>query len=117
MNDFRHMWDFVVIDGVNFSNCNRIHPLMQKNVQRVLSTLKTDPNIQKVIVFGSSLEFRCSSQSDLDLYIEKKNAQQPFLQEPEADCTLDIVTNLPSESRLYQEICRKGLLVWENKNV
>lgn len=75
MNHFQSMWDFPVKDGVCFTHCNRVHPLMQERVQRLLEDLKQDENIQKIVLFGSSLQFRCSSYSDIDLYIEKKGSQ------------------------------------------
>jgi len=117
MNNFKMMWDFDVLDGINFAHCNRVHPLMQKNVARLIDSLKDDPNIVKIVIFGSALEFRCSSQSDLDVYLEKKDAQKPLLREPDVDCELDIVSNLPYESRLYHEIDEKGLIVWEAEHV
>ncbi|MCD8134123.1 MAG: hypothetical protein LUE19_09785 [Clostridiales bacterium] len=71
MNDFKNMWDFPLVDGVAFSDANRIHPLMQKRVDTLIRALSKDRNIRRVILFGSSLEFRCDSRSDIDLYIEK----------------------------------------------
>ena len=59
MNNFSAMWDF---------------PIMQKRVERLLDALKKDSNVVRVVLFGSSLEFRCSSQSDIDLYIEKRSS-------------------------------------------
>lgn len=112
MNDFRNMWDFDVMENIDFPNCNRVHPLMQRRVQRLLEILKQDENIDRVVIFGSALEFRCSSYSDLDVYIEKKNPDLPLREEPELDCEVDIITNPGFGSRLYQEIDRTGLLVF-----
>lgn len=70
MNNFQEMWDFDVREGVDFLHCNRVHPLMQTRVQNLLKELKQDKNINKIVLFGSSLEFRCSSYSDIDLYKE-----------------------------------------------
>lgn len=113
MNNFQEMWDFPVKEGICFKHCNRVHPLMQERVQQVLEQLKKDENIQKIVLFGSSLEFRCSSYSDLDLYIEKKNPGIPLKQEPVLDCELDLIMDLGHENRLYSEIDRTGLLLFE----
>ncbi|MCM1134745.1 MAG: nucleotidyltransferase domain-containing protein [Clostridium sp.] len=113
MNDFRNMWDFEVKDGVNFPHANRVHPLMQKRVQKLLELLSADGNIKKIVLFGSSLEFRCGSGSDIDVYIEKFDAALPLKQEPTLDCEVDIVSNISHESRLYLEIDKKGLLLYE----
>lgn len=119
MNHFDNMWDFEIKKGVSFCHANRVHPLMQERVQKVLDTLACDENIKKIVLFGSSLEFRCSSVSDLDLYIEKYNKTLPLKKEPILDCEIDIVTNLNPDSRLYAEIDRTGLLLFEGdeKNV
>ena len=29
-----NLWDFEILDGVSFMNCNRIHPLKQKEIQK-----------------------------------------------------------------------------------
>lgn len=116
MNDFKHMWDFEVMDGVDFPNSNRVHPLMQKRVQKLLEILKKDNNIVKIVLFGSALEFRCSSYSDIDVYIEKKDRSQSLLEEPIMDCEIDIVANLDKSSKLYQEIEKKGLLLLDRSS-
>lgn len=116
MNNFKAMWDFEVKEGVDFLHCNRVHPLMQGRVQKILQELQQDSNIQKIVLFGSSLEFRCSSYSDIDLYIEKKDSSLPLQKEPDIDCELDIIMNLNHDNRLYKEIDRTGLLLFERGN-
>lgn len=111
------MWDFPVMDGISFQDANRVHPLMQGRVEKLLHALVKDSNIRRVVLFGSSLEFRCSSFSDIDLYIEKYDLDKKLEYIPELDCEVDIVTNLPPQNRLFLEIERTGLLLferWEN---
>ena len=98
------MWDFPVMDGVDFQDANRVHPLMQKRVERLIREFAKDPNIRKVILFGSSLEFRCNSASDIDLYIEKYDSDKKLI---------DLISNLSPASRLYKEIEQTGLLLYE----
>lgn len=57
MNDFEAMWKFPVKEGVDFMYCTHVHPLMQNRVQKILTELKKDRNIQKIVLFGISLEF------------------------------------------------------------
>ena len=99
------MWDFPVMDGVTFPNANRIHPLMQHR----------DQNVHRLILYGSSLEFHCNSASDIDLYIEKYDPDKKLAFFPDLDCEADIITNLPPDNRLYQEIMKTGLLLFERK--
>lgn len=113
MNDMKNMWDFPVLEGVSFPNANRVHPLMQRRVQTMICELGKDQNVRKLILFGSSLEFRCSSTSDIDLYIEKLDLTKKLEHLPELDCETDIITNLPPDNKLYQQIVQTGLLLFE----
>ena len=113
MRDVRELWDFPVKDGVSFPNANRVHPLMQERVERILLAARSDKNLKRLILYGSSLEFRCSSASDIDLYAESVDPEKPLVFIPDLDCEVDLVTNLSRDSRLYREIDRTGLLLYE----
>lgn len=113
MNNMDIMWDFPVKEGVVFQNANRVHPLMQVRVEKLIHELKKDKNIRRLILYGSSLEFRCSSASDIDLYIEKYDSEKKLAYLPELDCEVDIITNLKPGNKLYQKIEETGLLLFE----
>lgn len=113
MNNYKNMWDFPITEGVTFPNANRVHPLMQRRVEKLIQHICKDKNIRRLVLYGSSLEFRCNSTSDIDLYIEKYDKDKKLTNLPELDCELDIITNLSPDSRLYQEIDRTGLLLFE----
>ncbi|WP_277935158.1 nucleotidyltransferase domain-containing protein [Parablautia muri] len=89
---------------------------MQKRVQKILEELSGDSNLKKIVLYGNSLEFSCNSNSDIDLYIEKFNKNLPLEKEPVIDCEVDIITNLNHKSRLYEEIDRTGLRLYESKD-
>lgn len=108
-----NMWDFPVMEGVSFENANHVHPLMQGRVEKLLRGISGDQNIRRAILFGSSLEFRCSSTSDIDLYIEKYDPEKKLDSLPDIDCELDIITNLRPDNKLYQRIKETGLLLLE----
>ena len=113
MNNVKGMWDFPVMEGVTFVNANRVHPLMQARVQKLIQHMQCEPNIRKLVLFGSSLEFRCNSFSDIDIYIEKYDKSKKLESFPDLDCEVDIISNLEPESKLYQEIDKTGLLLFE----
>ena len=46
MNDFKKMWDFPVKEGVTFQNANRIHPLMQTRVEKLIQSIRKDDNVR-----------------------------------------------------------------------
>lgn len=113
MNNTENMWDFPIMSGVSFPNANRVHPLMQRRVEKLIHELSKDQNIRRLILFGSSLEFQCSSTSDIDLYIEKLEPEKKLAYLPELDCETDIITNLPPDNKLYQKIELTGLVLFE----
>lgn len=113
MDNMRNMWDFPVIEGVTFRNANRVHPLMQAQVEKLIHHIYKDKNIRRMVLFGSSLEFRCNSNSDIDIYIEKYDNEKKLGNLPELDCEIDIITNLSPDSPLYHEIDNTGLLLFE----
>ena len=113
MRDINEMWDFPVKEGVSFENANRVHPLMQNRIEVLIQTLHKDRNIKRLILYGSSLEFRCNSNSDIDIYIEKYDKEKKLDQFPDLDCEIDIVTNLSPDSKLYKEIDATGLVLFE----
>lgn len=47
-------------------NIDRIHPLQQKNVIKVVKEIE-GLNVDRIVVIGSSLNLRCNPWSDLDL--------------------------------------------------
>ena len=115
MDNYKQMWDFPVVDNINFPNVNRIHPLMQRNVAKLYNELKSDENIERVILYGSALDFRCNSNSDIDLYIEKYNTDLKVKSLPDLECEIDIIFNLDKSSRLYKEIDKMGLTLFERE--
>lgn len=108
-----NMWDFPAMKGISFKNANRVHPLMQRRVEKLLHGIAGDQNIRRAVLFGSSLEFRCSSTSDIDIYIEKYDPEKKLASIPDIDCELDIITNLRPDNKLYQKIQETGLPLLE----
>lgn len=53
-----------------FLNCEKIYPIQQLRVMNLINKLKKDKNINKIIVFGSSVANSCHIDSDLDVYLE-----------------------------------------------
>ena len=113
MRDAAEFWTFPVKSGVSFKNAEKVHPLMQTRIEKILKAAEKEPNIKKLVLFGSSLEFRCSSYSDIDLYAETYDPDLNLRFLPELDCEVDLITNLPHDVRLYKEIDRTGLLLFE----
>jgi len=52
----------------HFLNCDKIYPIQQNKINIILDSLINKDNINKIIVFGSSVTHNCHVGSDVDLY-------------------------------------------------
>lgn len=62
----------------SYKNIHRIFPTKRKDVCEMVEVCAKDENIQKVIVFGSSVTPRCKPWSDIDIYFEMKEPRSNF---------------------------------------
>lgn len=110
-----NLWTFEILPGVSFLNCEHIHPLKQREIQQLVNACKTDTGIDELIIFGSSVEFRCSSKSDIDCVLirndNKKSVPDVFFEiNSEVDVFLDVFSRL--KSTLYEH----GVLVYRRNS-
>lgn len=112
----------IIVNNDNY-DCARIHPLMQKKVNEIFNEIKKSSIIEKVIIFGSSVNIRCNKNSDLDIAIKLKeeyfNRENQNLISEEiqviSDYNSDIVwlNTIDSQSQLYRNISSKGVIIYE----
>lgn len=106
-----NLWDFEILDGVNFMNCNRIHPLKQKEIQKLVNSCAEDNGLDALIIFGSSVEFRCNSKSDIDMVVIRndgyKKVPNIFF---EINSDVDILFDIGE--RLKKILWERGVLVY-----
>ena len=74
-----------------FMNIEKIHPHQQEAVGKMVELCKHDPNIKRVVIFGSSVRDDCRPDSDIDIYYDC--AVKP----PPSDCMNPIVS--PEQSK------------------
>ena len=106
----KRIWKVCISDP--FDNCEKIYPIQQKKVQQMISNLKDDTNVEKIIVFGSSVQDTCHTGSDVDFYIVLKQDRKIIFKET-LSFIYDIWTNYTVDSRMYEEIKKKGVTVYE----
>ena len=54
---------------VPFLNCEKIYLLQQKKLAQIISILKDNTSVDKIIIFGSSTINRCHINSDVDVFV------------------------------------------------
>lgn len=115
-NNYDLHFTFEVKEGITFKNVQYIHPLKQRAVSSYIEYLKDNPNIKAIIIFGSGVEFRCNSYSDLDICIERYDVNKGI---KSIDIGIyeevDIVYEDTLDFRLRNEINRKGIVVFDRE--
>lgn len=95
-----------------FKNVNHIFPTQQMDVYNLIQASITDKNIQKIIVFGSSVTKACNPWSDIDVYFEKKK-EGAFPVVGSDSAVYDKWDNFSVSKDLLKEIKKKGVVVYE----
>lgn len=103
-------WNIVIKEP--FMNCDRIYPLQRRKISELIAYLKDNKNVQKIIIFGSSVTSRCNINSDVDIYVELKEKEN-LLKDKYFNFLYDLWTNFDVDDRLYNEIQKKGVVVYE----
>ena len=93
-----------------FMNCEKIYPIQQKKVAKLLNDLSSNNKVHKIIIFGSSTTDRCHIGSDIDIYIESDSDVQT---KDVYDFEYDLWSNHTADDRLKKEIYDKGVIVYE----
>ena len=115
-NNYDLHFRFETKDGIEFKNAQYIHPLKQQLVQSYITCFGKDANIKAAIIFGSGVEFKCHSFSDLDICIERYDCGKGFRNYPQEYIEeTDIVYYDAIGTRLKHEIEKKGIVVFDRE--
>lgn len=124
MDDMIVCQDFPVVSEKKYLNVGHIHPLMQRPCAVIADAFSKLQNI-RIGIFGSSVTWRCSQFSDLDIVVridhgcEKDFAEvrtQIGLMMGSLDISTDVVDikSLDKEERLYEEIVSVAVTIVDN---
>lgn len=97
---------FPLVSGITDLKYMLIHPLMQRDVQKIVSILKKY-NVH-AILFGSSITNRCNIMSDLDLCIKTKQYDIDLFYEIQKNLSTEIET--PMDILYYNDISQSDRL-------
>lgn len=95
-----------------FDNCDKVYPIQQKKVRALMDAMLPNDNIQKIIIFGSSVTDSCHIGSDVDVYVETAEKQKKLIRTALL-FKYDLWTNFSVDGRLLTEITKKGVVVWQ----
>ncbi len=96
-----------------------IFPSKQKDVQKAIDTIRSFPDVERLIVFGSAITLDCGMDSDVDIAVDMPDASEDeFMTVFRAlrnsiDGEADILHyNTIHNELLKKEIDRKGVSVY-----
>lgn len=98
-----------------FKNINRIFPTQQEDIRQMIEACKKDENIQRIIIFGSSVTSSCNPWSDIDIYFECQTPPKRYPGIKSSTAVFDKWDNFNADATLKQEIKEKGVVVYERQ--
>ena len=113
MNIF-NKYPFLIAEiGVNFYDIAQKEGISDMEAAKLMiDEAKKDPNIVKIIIFGSATRASCHLWSDIDVYFEmKENKEMPAIASSEE--AYDKWNNFTVDESLYREIMNEGVVVYE----
>lgn len=112
----------IIVNNENY-DASRIHPLKQKKINEIYNITKNSNIIDKIIIFGSSVNIRCNKNSDIDIAVKIKDQyftkeNQNMISEKIGEITeyyFDMVwlNTIDKQSQLYYNIENKGVIIYE----
>lgn len=112
----------IIVKNDNYE-CNRIHPLMQKKVNEIYKYVSNIYEIEKVILFGSSINIRCNRNSDIDIAIKIKstsfnketqnNISEQIQEITEYNSDIIWLNTIEQNTKLFNNINTKGVIIYE----
>lgn len=103
------MWK--IVTDKEYQNRSLIFPTQQADVGTLVEMFSKYPEVQKIIIFGSSVTSACNPWSDIDVYVQM--GTECHLKKPQLPVPVDLWTNFDVDDRLYAEIQEKGVVVYE----
>lgn len=118
-----HTYYFPIIVKNDNYECNRIHPLKQAKVNELYNIMKNNEKIEKIIIFGSSVNIRCNIKSDLDIAIKLKssefnrenqnNISEEIQEHLDYGCDIIWLNQIDKTTQLYSNIINRGVTIYE----
>lgn len=65
-------YKFRLVCNTTMKNLCKVYPINQRYINRIYDAVHNDLRIDTIIIYGSSLNFRCNFNSDIDLAIKLK---------------------------------------------
>ena len=106
-------WKICIDDA--FTNCEKIYPIQQRKVREIIDDARRNKAVKQIVIFGSSVTNQCHVGSDVDVFFEMTKDMNPLKEAH--DFEIDAWNNYNANSRMKNEITKKGVIVYERGDV
>ena len=96
--------------GVSSLNITKIFPTKQRGVLALVEDAKRKPQVEKIIIFGSSVTYKCNPWSDIDVLVYASDYAQLHGSKEQV---YDIIYSFNADETLLKEVEKTGVLVYE----
>lgn len=103
------MWN--IVTEKRYQNRQHIFPTQQTDVGTLVEAFSSCPQVEKILIFGSSVTAACNPWSDIDIYVQLQ--EEVRLKRPLLPVPVDLWTNFTADESLLAEIKEKGVVVYE----
>lgn len=117
LNSNDNLWDFEIVAEELFKNINHIHPLKQNDILKIVKNTACMPDVEYIIVFGSSVRFDCNSLSDIDILVKSNRDSYEFSLPDDINSDVDVIHYWRADDRLLEEIANTGVLVYSKEEL
>ena len=109
----KKIWNVCIKDP--FINCRYVYPLQQPKVRAMIDAiLSVDENVDRIILFGSSVTSRCTIRSDIDILAETPNEFVPI--NKYLPFVYDLFTPQTISEDFKKEIYKTGVVVYDRQD-
>lgn len=112
MNDFSAHAQLIVKDGITYPYARYTHPLKQKDIQIIYDSMLKDNNVKALVIFGSTVNMLCHSDSDIDIYVELLDNDKPPKIPDNVASQVDLIYNISKTSSFYRVINKEGIMLF-----
>ena len=115
MNDLENHAQLPVKAGVTYPLAKYTQPLKQLDIQIIYDSMIQDDNVLLLVIFGSTVNMVCHSNSDIDIYVELRDYNNIPAIPDNVLSDVDLIYDISKTSGIYRSIDRDGIILFDRR--
>ena len=115
MNDLENHAQLPVKAGVTYPLAKYTHPLKQLDIQIIYDSMIQDDNVLLLVIFGSTVNMVCHSNSDIDIYVKLRDYNNIPAIPDNVLSDVDLIYDISKTSGIYRSIDRDGIILFDRR--